>query len=351
MKILVRATNWVGDAIMSLPALEAIRARWPGAEVSVLALPGIADLLRGQPSADRVIVFDRAGRHAGFSGRERLAAELRRERFDAAVLFQNAFDAAWIAWRAGIPERIGYARDGRRALLTRAVSVPAKGEIPAPESFYYLELLRRAGWLAQLPARVEIALRIESSAREAAEAKLASAGSRKGALRCAMAPGAAFGAARCWPPERYGKLASELRAQSGAEVILLGAPSEGMLSFAIAEAAGGAVINLVGQTKMAEIPPLLAACDLYIGNDSGLTHVAGAVGLPIVALYGSTDPDATRPVAARLEIVRHPVSCSPCFLRKCPVDHRCMTRIGVVQVFAAAQKWIEQSKRSAGVTS
>ena len=351
MNILVRATNWVGDAVMSIPALDAIRARWPGAEISILALPAIADLLRAQPGADRAIVYDRAGRHAGIFGRERLASELRREGFDAAVLFQNAFDAAWVVWRAGIPQRIGYARDARGVLLTRAVPIPAKGEVPAHEPFYYLELLRRAGWLAKLPERVEIALHIESAAREAAEAKLVKAGARAGVLRCAIAPGAAFGSARCWPPDRYGKLASQLRAQHGAEVILLGAPSEGMLAFAIEKAANGAVINLVGQTRMAEIPALLAACDLYVGNDSGLTHVAGAVGLPIVGLYGSTDPDATRPMAARLAIVRQPVSCSPCFLRKCPVDHRCMARIEVAQVFAAAHKWIEQSEHRAGVPS
>ncbi len=351
MKILVRAPNWVGDAVMSIPAFDAIRARWPDAELCTLAIPGIADLLRGQARAGRLIVFDRAGRHAGVFGRERLAAELRRERFDAAVLFQNAFDAAWIAWRAGISERIGYARDARGFLLTRAVAVPAKGEIPSHESFYYLELLRRIGWLTQLPERVEIALRIEPAAREAAEAKLAEAGARAGVWRCAIAPGAAFGSARCWLPDRYGKLASRLRAECGAEVILLGAPPEAALARAVVQAADGAVIDLVGRTKMAEIPALLAACDLFIGNDSGLTHVAGAVGLPIVGLYGSTDPDATRPAAARLEIIRQPVSCSPCFLRECPVDHRCMTHIEVDHVFAAAQKWIEQPRRRAGVTS
>jgi len=177
------------------------------------------------------------------------------------------------------------------------------------------------------------------------------AGARVGVLCCAIAPGAAFGSARCWLPDRYGKLASRLRAECGAEVILLGAPPEAALARAIVQAANGAVIDLVGRTKMAEIPALLAACDLFIGNDSGLTHVAGAVGLPIVGLYGSTDPDATRPAAARLEIIRQPVSCSPCFLRECPVDHRCMTRIEVDQVFAAAKKWIEQPQRRAGVTS
>jgi heptosyltransferase-2 len=351
MKILVRAPNWVGDAVMSIPALDAIRARWPDAELFTLALPGIADLLRGQARAGRLIVFDRAGRHAGVFGRERLAAELRRERFEAAVLFQNAFDAAWITWRARIRERIGYARDARGFLLTRAVPVPANGEIPSHESFYYLELLRRAGWLAQLPERVEIALRIEPAACEAAETKLAESGARAGVLRCAIAPGAAFGSARCWLPDRYGKLASRLRAEYGAEVILLGAPPEAALARAIVQAASGAVIDLVGKTKMAEIPALLASCDLFVGNDSGLTHVAGAVGLPIVGLYGPTDPEATRPAAARLEIIREPVSCSPCFLRECPVDHRCMTRIEVDHVFAAAQRLIEQRRRRAGVTS
>src|SRR5208282_2507177 len=125
-----------------------------------------------QALVDRLIPYDHRGRHRGIAGIERLAGELRALRFDAAVLFQNAFDAAWIAWRAGIPERIGYAREARGVLLTRAVPLPKNGEIPSHESFYYLELLRRAGWLTQLPERVEIVLRVDSAAREAAEAKL-----------------------------------------------------------------------------------------------------------------------------------------------------------------------------------
>ena len=131
MKILVRATNWVGDAIMAIPALEAIRARWDGAEIVVLARSWVADLYRGQGYADRGIVFDYRGRHRGILGRERLAAELRSEKFDAALLLQHAFEAAWLAWRAGIPERIGYARDARSWLLTKAIPVPGTGEAPA----------------------------------------------------------------------------------------------------------------------------------------------------------------------------------------------------------------------------
>jgi heptosyltransferase-2 len=137
LKILVRATNWVGDAVMSLPALRAIRSRWPQAEIAVLARSWVADLYRHQGCADRLLVYDHRGRHSGFWGRERLVRELRAERFDVAMLLQNAFDAAWLAWRAGIPERIGYARDGRSWLLTSAIALPVGGEIPLHQSYYY----------------------------------------------------------------------------------------------------------------------------------------------------------------------------------------------------------------------
>jgi heptosyltransferase-2 len=147
MKMLIRATNWVGDAIMALPALRAVRTRFPDAHIAVLARPYVADIYRDQPICDRLIPYDPRGDHAGLSGRERLAGELRLQKFDLALLLQNAFDAAWIAWRAGIPQRIGYARDGRSFLLTKPVPVPKRGEIPAHEQFYYLELIRRTGWL------------------------------------------------------------------------------------------------------------------------------------------------------------------------------------------------------------
>src|SRR4029077_2082448 len=152
MKILIRATNWVGDAIMALPALRAVRKRFPDAEIAIVARPYVADIYRDQEICDRLIPYDPKASHAGFSGRERLAAELRERKFDTALLLQNAFDAAYLAWRANIPERIGYARDGRSFLLTKAVPLPRPGEIPAHEQFYYLELLRRAGWVDSVQA-------------------------------------------------------------------------------------------------------------------------------------------------------------------------------------------------------
>src|SRR6266849_911215 len=164
MKLLIRSTNWVGDAIMALPALQAVRKRFPEAEISILAPPYVADIYRGQGVADELIAYDRTSEHAGIRGREKLIALLRTKRFDTALLFQNAFDAAWIAWRAGIPKRIGYNRDARGWLLTKAIRVPRTGEIPAHEKFYYLELLRRIGWVDSLPDDGVISLHFRDQA-------------------------------------------------------------------------------------------------------------------------------------------------------------------------------------------
>jgi heptosyltransferase-2 len=339
VRILVRAANWVGDAVMSLPALGALRQHWPQAEIAVLARPWVAELYRGQPCVDRVIVYDASGRHAGFMGRERLARELRGEQFDLAVLFQNAFDAAWIAWRAGIPERVGYARDARSWLLTQAIPVPKPGETRSHECYYYLELIHRAGWLPSVEPVQDIRLTIGDGAREAAEHRLRGAGVPPVQLRVAIAPGANYGAARCWLPERYSEVADRLIDDFGASVILFGSPAEGEIARRVAAGMRHHSLNLAGQTPIGELPALLAACHLFIGNDSGAMHIAGAVGLRVVGIFGPTDPLGTSPISPGFRIVRHPVECSPCFLRKCPIDHRCMTRIQVDDAYVAAKSW------------
>ncbi len=335
MKILVRATNWVGDAVMALPALEAIRRREPRAHIAVLARPWVVELYRDQGFADQLIVFDHTGRHAGISGTKRLAAELRRERFDVALLLQNAFQAAWVAWRAGIPQRIGYARDRRSWLLTQAVPLPQPGEVPEPEPYYYLELLRRAGWLEQLPMLTAVTMRVGDEARRHAETRLRAAGASEISRRVAMAPGAAFGAARCWPVERYAALADRAIAELDAEVVLVGSAADRDTAQRIAAAMRRKPILLAGQTTVGELPGVLRSCSAFVGNDSGAMHVAAAVGLPVIGVFGPTNPQATAPLSDRLTVVREPVECSPCFLRACPVDHRCMTRIEVARVFDA----------------
>ena len=340
MKILVRATNWVGDAIMALPALRALRAAFAGASISVLARPYVAEIYAGQGIADALIPYDSCGIHAGFRGRERLAVELRAENFDAALLLQNAFDAAWLAWRARIPQRIGYARDARSLLLTKAVLVPKPGEIPAHEQFYYLELLRRAGWLKNYSGEKHVTLRVAPQTLENAERSLLLAGARPQKLRIAIGAGASYGSAKCWPPARFAEVANRLAAQFDADAILFGTAAEKEVSAAISAGLRRPPIDLTGKTAIADLPALLSCCHLFIGNDSGAMHVAAAVGLPVVAIFGPTDSNGTAPVTPRCTIVQEKPHCSPCFLRHCPIDHRCMKRITSDMVAAAAQSWL-----------
>ena len=338
MKILVRAPNWVGDAVMAIPALEAIRRTHAGDEICLLARPVVADLFSGQPFADRIMEYDFLGRHRAWLGREKLVAELRKETFDIAVLLQNAFEAAWLAWRAGIPERIGYARDGRGPLLTKSIKVPQEGEIPKHESHYYLELLRRSGWIDAPPAIPPIRLFVSNASRAAAESVLRRAGARENAWCCAIAPGASYGAAKCWPPERFARLADRLISECDADVIFFGTPGEKEIAARICSNMKSRAISLVGQTSMRNLAALFASCSAFIGNDSGAMHVAAAAGLPVIGIFGSTDPESTAPVTEHFTLIREAVSCSPCFLRRCPVDHRCMTRITVDSVFTAAMR-------------
>src|SRR3989440_1508511 len=183
---------------MALPALRAVRKRFPDAEIMIVVRPYVADIYRDQEICDQLIPYDPKGLHAGISGRERLAVELREKKFDVALLMQNAFDAAWLAWRARIPERIGYARDGRSFLLTKAISLPRHGEIPAHEKFYYLELLRRAGWLDSVQDETFIGLRVPEEKRRSADELLRNSGVRQGVLRIAIGAGASYGSAKCW---------------------------------------------------------------------------------------------------------------------------------------------------------
>jgi heptosyltransferase-2 len=182
---------------------------------------------------------------------------------------------------------------------------------------------------------------VPAEARQRAEERLVEAGARAGGCRIALAPGAAYGSAKCWDPQRYAALADRLIAAFDAEVLLFGAPQENEMAGRIAQAMEGRALNLTGTTSIGELPALLATCRLFIGNDSGAMHVAGAVGVPVVGIFGPTDPAGTSPVTASFTLVQEPVACSPCFLRHCPIDHRCMTRIAVDRVFAAAAAWLE----------
>lgn len=328
MKILVRATNWIGDAVMSLPALRAIRSRFPQAEIAVLAKPWVADLYAGETVIDRVIPID-AGR------RFRQAWLLRAERFDLAVLFPNSFDSAAAVFLTGARRRVGYARDGRGWLLTDAIPCPEKGAIPAHERFYYLELLRRAGLLESLPEESAIRLEDAAAARERGRELLAARGLR--GFVVGVSPGAAYGTAKRWLPERFAEAAARL----GSAIAVFGSGAERDLCEEVARLCRGH--NLAGRTTLREFMDMTAACDVFLTNDSGAMHIASASGVPSVTIFGPTDEFGTGPSGASSALVREPVECAPCKLRECPIDHRCMTGITVDRVVDAALATIGKS--------
>ncbi len=329
-RILIRATNWVGDAVMSLPALRALRGRFPDARISILAKPWVADLYRREPFCDEIILY--TARDLG--AKWRVAADLAGRKFDCAILLQNAFEAAAIAWVARIPVRIGYARDGRSALLTQAIAVPRAGEIPEHERFYYLELLRRAGVIEKMPESDAIRLEGAVAAREAGMARFRELGFDGSVI--GISPGAAYGTAKRWLPERFAEAATRVAKELDAAVAIFGSKDERELCAAVAGAIDVPVRNFAGETTLAEFIELAAACRAYLTNDSGAMHIASALGVPTVAVFGATNDATTGPTGALARVVRESVECSPCLKRECPIDHRCMTRVSAARVAETA---------------
>jgi heptosyltransferase-2 len=343
-RILIRGTNWVGDAIMSLPAIRAVRRRFPRACIALLGRPWAADLYARESAIDEVISYAWRPGWRDLRGKWRLARGL--EEFDVAILFQNAFEAAVMARVARIPVRVGYARDARGPLLTNAIPVPRRGEIAPHERYYYLELLRRAGILESLPDVEEIRLEGRDAATLEGSRRFREAGLTGNVI--GISPGAAFGGAKRWLPERFAATAARLSEETGAAVALFGATAEREVCETIAALIQSRqpVVNFAGRTTLREFIDYAAACRLFLSNDSGAMHIAAALGTPSVTIFGSTDPTTTGPAGRTARIVRQPVDCSPCLLRECPIDHRCMTRVTVEQVAEPALELWKQPQPS-----
>lgn len=341
---MVRVPNWIGDAVMSLPALEALRRRYPGAEIVLVAKPWVSELFSGYPAVDRLIVYDSEGAHRGASGFWKLVRGLRSEHFDAAILFQNAFHAAWMAWLAGIRSRVGYARDGRGMLLTEAVEVPARAAY-GHHAYYYLQLLFRAGLISKpepLEPMDKVRLAVEKAEKAWARKHIESLGLHGPRLLVGLSPGASFGPAKRWPVEQYADLADRLIGALGADVLIFGSAAEKPLAEAIAREMEHTPTIVAGQTTLRQLMALLAQCRLIVTNDSGPMHLAAAVGVPVVAIFGSTDERATGPLGPHARVVKQAVACSPCGLRECPIDFRCMMGVSVESVHRAALEAVKE---------
>jgi heptosyltransferase II len=342
-RILIRAANWVGDAIMTTPAVRAIRRNFPSARITLLAKPWVAPVFEHNPDIDELMVYQADGRHGGWAGLLRLTMDMHRKRFDVAILFQNAFEAALLAFLARIPKRMGFTTDGRTALLTERIRTwrPLKrGHLID----YYLGLLAGAG---MTPQGRELTLFFTPAEQREARRFLAEKVGIDAPFIVGLNPGAAFGTAKRWLPDRFSETGRRMILEYNAKVIIFGGPDEVTLGRQLATEIGHGSINLCGQTSLRQTMALIGQCHLFVTNDSGLMHVAAALNIPQVAIIGPTNPVATGPVNQASRIVHKPETCpfSPCLKPTCPiVDQRCMTTLTVKMVMEAARGLIALPK-------
>ncbi len=311
-----------------------------------MARPWVAGLYGREPFCDELISYDAPRGWKGLRAKWHVAADLRARKFDCAVLFQNAFESAALVRLAGIPVRIGYARDGREWLLTHPIPVPQRGEAQTHQRFYYLELLKRAKLIEAYSA--DSAIRLDGARAAAQKGREHFERASVAGAVVGVSPGAAYGGAKRWLPERFAEAAVEVARERRATVAIFGSREEMAICELVQqriESVGQRCVNFAGTTGLATFIELAAACEVYITNDSGPMHIASALGVPTVAIFGATDDIATGPTGPESRVIREPVECSPCLLRECPIDHRCMTRVSAGRVAEAALGLIEVAKR------
>jgi heptosyltransferase-2 len=322
LSILILAPNWLGDAVMALPAIRDVRCHFAGRPLSIAVRPSIAAVFRAVPGIDRIIVLQRGQESSQLRG-------------DIGILLPNSFRSAWILKKAGVKERWGYRTDFRRPLLTRSVPKP-RGRVSFPE--YYANLVRKLGIeTGPLTARMTV----PAATSAAAVSLLQERGWQPGQPLVGIAPGAAFGHAKRWSPKRYAELAS-LLIEAGVACVILGRSDD---RDAARDIKG---IDLIGQTDLTMLMGILSQCNVVVANDSGALHLAGGLGVPVVGIWGPTHERYSTPVtphedAHTVAAISEPVFCRPCFLAECPIDHRCMKRIPTARVHEAVRRFLQES--------
>jgi len=363
-RILVRGVNWLGDAVMTTPALLRLREKFPGAHITLLTPEKLSDLWRNHPAVNEAILF--APGENVFS----IGKKLRAGKFDLALVLPNSPRSAIEVYLAGIPWRLGYARPWRNFFLTQPVASRANamkmrkrspGEIqelvtghskfkkqnskPAPGAHQIHEYLHLTAALGADPE--PLAPRLHMVPDEIADAK------KKFGLGNITGPvlglnaGAEYGLAKRWPAERFIAAARKVRQQTNCVLLIFGGPGDHSIAAQIHSATGNgqSAINLAGRTSLRELMSLLKLCRVLLTNDTGPMHVAAALGTPVVVPFGSTSPELTGPGLpgdARHRLLKSDAPCSPCFLRECPIDFRCMNGIGVDRVVEAVMALIHR---------
>jgi heptosyltransferase-2 len=340
MKIVVRGTNWIGDAVMQIPALRELRRVFPSARITLHTRSWARGIFQDADFLDEILTFEKSSSKIRDALRE--AKILREKKYDLAVLFPNSFESALVAKLALIRKRFGYAKDARGFLLTDAIKIP-EWKTARHEVFYYLNLVAEVekkivGAETVLAREPTIDLKISGERKTRARNFLAESGVNASRKIVALGVGSTNSQAKRWSAESYAELNDRLQNDGSADVILVGAPDELEVSNEVYERSKIKPIILTGKTDLAEAAAILSEVDVLVSNDMGLAHVASAVGTKTLVIFGPTNPRATRPWNA--EIIYKNVECSPCMLRECPIDHRCMTGVTAEEVFSKTVQMI-----------
>ena len=341
----MRAPNWVGDAVMALPALRELRRIFAGSHITLAARPWVLGLFEGEQLADNFIsltdarsIFGRATQFITAAGR------FRRRRFGYAVLLPNSFGTALAARAGGAKKIAGYATDARRVLLDQVIPFE-RGFKTLHQVRYYLNIAahiesgitgKSAVDFQHCEPRLEVSEEQRQHARSMLERFGVGAGAGPGSI-LAINPGATNSSAKRWPAERFARTADRLNEREGFQTVVVGAAGDKPVAEEVARLMRTHAAVIAGETSISELKAVLACAGLVISNDTGTSHVSAALGVPTVVVFGPTEHVSTCPLSQRSVVVRHDVECSPCMLRECPIDHRCMTRVEVDDVYVAAR--------------
>ncbi len=339
-KIIVRAPNWIGDAVLSTPALTALREKYPGAHISLLARRSVSDCFLHNPAVDEIIILPEKNNLFYWLK----AFKLRKDKYDRAILFPNSFSSALFFRISGAEETLGYRRDARGFLLTCALE-PTRKLLREHQVNYYLHLIEDFHDSKRESVNHELVWVVTQQEKEEAKRLLEENKIKSVDRLIGINPGATFGPAKRWFPRNFADVGDELIKKQSVKILLFGTSKEEKITDEICRYMKEKCVNLAGKTSLRQLGALLSMCKLLITNDSGTMHIATAVKTPVVAIFGSTDPARTGPRGEEHTVFYKRVDCSPCFSRKCPRgDYRCFKEIQVEEVLLSAEEKLRDGR-------
>jgi heptosyltransferase-2 len=338
--IIVRMPNWIGDLVMATPVLSDLRRAYPKARITAMCRSPICELLKEDPEIDELFCFSKSSGFSRRAERRDIIEKLRKGGYDLGILLTHSFSSAWWFWLGKVQNRLGYECNGRKLLLTHSLPFPQNIQNQHLVVTYKMLLAPLELPVTDTPPRLYLAPREVSNAR----LLLRQQGIPDGTLIVGINPGATYGSAKCWLPERFREVTERLLNDKDIYIVYFGDQVTTHLVKEICAGLPPRVVNLAGLTTLRELTGLISNCDVILTNDSGPMHIADAIGTPSVALFGSTNEVVTGPYRSGTVIHKH-VECSPCYQRTCPIDFRCMKRIEANEVYDAIIK-ILSAKRS-----